>query len=124
MSDQVSIEGIVLFLSSNKENIFEKSSLSSCSCHLRCSWNKFISGVDVSVLLSVITDDHCCQFMFLCKQIELCLVFFPSIYRMLFIDTNFQTLKLKAEDSSGRQHVLNIKLKLKVRHSQELAATG
>ncbi|XP_013876949.1 E3 ubiquitin-protein ligase FANCL isoform X3 [Austrofundulus limnaeus] len=33
--------------------------------------------------------------------------------KMLFIDTNFQTLKLKAEDSSGRQHVLNIKLKSK-----------
>ncbi|XP_037554192.1 E3 ubiquitin-protein ligase FANCL [Nematolebias whitei] len=33
--------------------------------------------------------------------------------KMLSIDTNFQTLKLKAEDSGGRQHVLNIKLKSK-----------
>ncbi|XP_017277171.1 E3 ubiquitin-protein ligase FANCL isoform X1 [Kryptolebias marmoratus] len=33
--------------------------------------------------------------------------------KMLFIDPSFQTLKLKAEDSSGRQHALNIQLKSK-----------
>ncbi|XP_031735782.1 E3 ubiquitin-protein ligase FANCL isoform X3 [Anarrhichthys ocellatus] len=31
--------------------------------------------------------------------------------RLLFIDTEFRTLRLKAEDSSGRQHVLAVKLK-------------
>ncbi|XP_075933648.1 E3 ubiquitin-protein ligase FANCL isoform X1 [Anarhichas minor] len=31
--------------------------------------------------------------------------------RLLFIDTEFRTLRLKAEDSSGRQHVLTVKLK-------------
>ncbi|XP_034407279.1 E3 ubiquitin-protein ligase FANCL isoform X3 [Cyclopterus lumpus] len=31
--------------------------------------------------------------------------------RLLFIDSEFRTLKLKAEDSSGRQHVLTVKLK-------------
>ncbi|XP_038150653.1 E3 ubiquitin-protein ligase FANCL [Cyprinodon tularosa] len=33
--------------------------------------------------------------------------------KMLFIDMDFQTLKLGAEDSSGRQHVLTVKLKAK-----------
>ncbi|XP_077960638.1 E3 ubiquitin-protein ligase FANCL isoform X2 [Gasterosteus aculeatus] len=33
--------------------------------------------------------------------------------RLLFIDTEFRTLRLKAEDSSGRQHVLTVKLKPK-----------
>ncbi|XP_068583786.1 E3 ubiquitin-protein ligase FANCL [Cebidichthys violaceus] len=33
--------------------------------------------------------------------------------RLLFIDTEFRTLRLKAEDSSGRQHVLTVKLKSK-----------
>nr|XP_046257685.1 E3 ubiquitin-protein ligase FANCL isoform X2 [Scatophagus argus] len=33
--------------------------------------------------------------------------------KLLFIDTEFQTLKLKAEDSSGRQHILTVKLKSK-----------
>lgn len=32
---------------------------------------------------------------------------------LLFIDTEFRTLRLKAEDSSGRQHILTIKLKSK-----------
>lgn len=39
------------------------------------------------------------------------------IFRLLFIDTAFQTLKLNAEDSSGRQHILTVKLKSKVRHT-------
>uniref|UniRef100_A0A8C5EZZ8 E3 ubiquitin-protein ligase FANCL n=1 Tax=Gouania willdenowi TaxID=441366 RepID=A0A8C5EZZ8_GOUWI len=30
--------------------------------------------------------------------------------RLIFIDTDFRTLKLKAEDSSARQHVLTVKL--------------
>ncbi|XP_033978178.1 E3 ubiquitin-protein ligase FANCL isoform X2 [Trematomus bernacchii] len=33
--------------------------------------------------------------------------------KLLFIDTEFRTLRLKAEDSSRRQHILNIKLKSK-----------
>ncbi|XP_035518844.1 E3 ubiquitin-protein ligase FANCL [Morone saxatilis] len=33
--------------------------------------------------------------------------------KLLSIDTEFQTLRLKAEDSSGRQHVLTVKLKSK-----------
>nr|XP_057919607.1 E3 ubiquitin-protein ligase FANCL [Doryrhamphus excisus] len=33
--------------------------------------------------------------------------------KLLFIDTQFQMLKLKAEDSSGRQHILTINLKSK-----------
>uniref|UniRef100_A0A8C6M2Y4 FA complementation group L n=1 Tax=Nothobranchius furzeri TaxID=105023 RepID=A0A8C6M2Y4_NOTFU len=33
--------------------------------------------------------------------------------KIIFLDTNIQTLKLKAEDSSGRQHTLSIKLKSK-----------
>ncbi|XP_061601054.1 E3 ubiquitin-protein ligase FANCL [Cololabis saira] len=33
--------------------------------------------------------------------------------KMLGIDVEFQTLKLKAEDSSGRQHILSVKLKSK-----------
>uniref|UniRef100_H3D7A7 E3 ubiquitin-protein ligase FANCL n=1 Tax=Tetraodon nigroviridis TaxID=99883 RepID=H3D7A7_TETNG len=33
--------------------------------------------------------------------------------KLLFIDTAFQTLKLDAEDSSGRQHILTVKLKSK-----------
>uniref|UniRef100_A0A8D3E769 FA complementation group L n=1 Tax=Scophthalmus maximus TaxID=52904 RepID=A0A8D3E769_SCOMX len=33
--------------------------------------------------------------------------------KLLFIDTELRTLRLKAEDSSGRQHILTIKLKSK-----------
>ncbi|XP_067384604.1 E3 ubiquitin-protein ligase FANCL [Channa argus] len=33
--------------------------------------------------------------------------------KLLFIDTEFRTLRLKAEDSSGREHTLTIKLKSK-----------
>ncbi|KAM4615454.1 E3 ubiquitin-protein ligase FANCL isoform 3-T5 [Polymixia lowei] len=33
--------------------------------------------------------------------------------RLLFIDTEFRTLRLKADDSSGRQHILTVKLKSK-----------
>uniref|UniRef100_A0A674NFY9 FA complementation group L n=1 Tax=Takifugu rubripes TaxID=31033 RepID=A0A674NFY9_TAKRU len=36
-----------------------------------------------------------------------------SSVRLLFIDTAFQTLQLNAEDSSGRQHLLTVKLKPK-----------
>lgn len=39
-----------------------------------------------------------------------------SIFRLLFIDMHFKTLKLKTEDSSGRQHILTINLKSKVSH--------
>lgn len=46
-----------------------------------------------------------------------CLYCVRLIFRLLFIDTEFQILKLKAEDSSGRQHILTIKLKSKVTHS-------
>ncbi|XP_030603744.1 E3 ubiquitin-protein ligase FANCL isoform X1 [Archocentrus centrarchus] len=33
--------------------------------------------------------------------------------KLLFIDTEFQMLRLKAEDSAGRQHILTVKLKSK-----------
>uniref|UniRef100_A0A6Q2YKV2 E3 ubiquitin-protein ligase FANCL n=1 Tax=Esox lucius TaxID=8010 RepID=A0A6Q2YKV2_ESOLU len=33
--------------------------------------------------------------------------------KLVFIDTEFRTLRLKAEDSSGRQHVVTVKLKPK-----------
>uniref|UniRef100_A0A667Y0V6 E3 ubiquitin-protein ligase FANCL n=1 Tax=Myripristis murdjan TaxID=586833 RepID=A0A667Y0V6_9TELE len=33
--------------------------------------------------------------------------------KLLFIDTEFRTLRLKADDSSGRQHVLTVQLKSK-----------
>ncbi|CAB1449876.1 unnamed protein product [Pleuronectes platessa] len=33
--------------------------------------------------------------------------------KLLFIDTEFRTLRLKAQDSSGREHILTIKLKSK-----------
>ncbi|GAA6221181.1 E3 ubiquitin-protein ligase FANCL [Lates japonicus] len=33
--------------------------------------------------------------------------------KLLFIDTEFRTLRLKAQDSSGRQHILTVKLKSK-----------
>uniref|UniRef100_UPI003AAF74E4 E3 ubiquitin-protein ligase FANCL isoform X2 n=1 Tax=Centroberyx gerrardi TaxID=166262 RepID=UPI003AAF74E4 len=33
--------------------------------------------------------------------------------KLLFIDTEFRTLRLKADDSSGRQHILTVKLKSK-----------
>ncbi|XP_035770804.1 E3 ubiquitin-protein ligase FANCL-like [Neolamprologus brichardi] len=36
-----------------------------------------------------------------------------SIFRLLFIDTEFRMLRLKAEDSAGRQHILTVKLKSK-----------
>lgn len=40
----------------------------------------------------------------------------PVFYcRLIFIDTDFHILKLKAEDSSHRQHVFTVKLKSKVR---------
>uniref|UniRef100_A0A8C6WHP6 FA complementation group L n=1 Tax=Neogobius melanostomus TaxID=47308 RepID=A0A8C6WHP6_9GOBI len=33
--------------------------------------------------------------------------------KLMFIDSDFRTLRLKAEDSSGREHVLTVKLKTK-----------
>ncbi|TKS85208.1 E3 ubiquitin-protein ligase FANCL [Collichthys lucidus] len=41
------------------------------------------------------------------------LSWYKKQFWLLFIDTEFQILKLKAEDSSGRQHILTIKLKSK-----------
>ncbi|KAK7901143.1 hypothetical protein WMY93_017912 [Mugilogobius chulae] len=38
---------------------------------------------------------------------------FPRPESLLFIDTDFRTLKLKADDSSGREHILTVKLKTK-----------
>lgn len=43
-----------------------------------------------------------------------------SVRRLLSIDTEFRTLRLRAQDSSGRQHVLTVKLKSKVTFSQLL----
>lgn len=48
-----------------------------------------------------------------CVCVSVC----PSIHRVLFIDTEFRTLRLKAEDSSGRHHVLTVELKIKVTHT-------
>lgn len=45
--------------------------------------------------------------LFLIEFIDLCC-------RLLFIDTDFHTLKLKGEDSGHRQHVCTVKLKSKV----------
>lgn len=67
-------------------------------------------------------DDGCCHFAVLCVPFSangrrfIVYVLCASIFRLLFIDTEFQTLRLKAEDSSGRQHILTVKLKSKVRH--------
>lgn len=41
-------------------------------------------------------------------------------HRLIFIDTDFHTLKLKAEDSYHRQHVFTVKLKSKVRGPSKL----
>ena len=37
------------------------------------------------------------------------------VLRLLFIDSEFRTLRLKAGDSSEREHILTVKLKAKVR---------
>ena len=41
--------------------------------------------------------------------------------RLVSIDTEFRTLRLRAEDSSGRQHVVTVKLKPKVREHTHYA---
>uniref|UniRef100_A0A672N6D7 FA complementation group L n=1 Tax=Sinocyclocheilus grahami TaxID=75366 RepID=A0A672N6D7_SINGR len=43
----------------------------------------------------------------------LCVVLLICFGRLLFIDAEFHTLKLKAEDSVGRQHAIAVKLKSK-----------
>uniref|UniRef100_A0A673IZA8 FA complementation group L n=1 Tax=Sinocyclocheilus rhinocerous TaxID=307959 RepID=A0A673IZA8_9TELE len=43
----------------------------------------------------------------------LCVVLLICFGRLLFIDAEFRTLKLKAEDSAGRQHAITVKLKSK-----------
>lgn len=68
-------------------------------------------------------DDGWCQFTELCVPFSvngcwfIAYVLCASISRLLFINTEFQTLRLKAKDSSGREHILTIKLKSKVRHT-------
>lgn len=71
-----------------------------------------------SLLLWLMADDGCCQFT-VCSTLlrERTLIYCVRVFRLLFIDTEFRTLRLKAEDSSRRQHILNIKLKPKVRHT-------
>lgn len=74
--------------------------------------------------------DSCCQFTPLsvpfsvhrCWFIVFCVCVCVCVIRLLFIDTEFRTLKLKAEDFSGRQHILTIKLKSKVRHTFSVLA--
>eukprot|EP00064_Thunnus_orientalis_P020646 superscaffoldBa00005795_g20788 len=39
--------------------------------------------------------------------------------KLLFIDTEFRMLRLKAEDSSGRQHILTINLKTKMTSTRD-----
>lgn len=73
-------------------------------------------------------DDGCCHFTVSCVPFSvngrwfIVYVLCASIFRLLSIDTKFQTLRLKAEDSSGRQHILTIKLKSKVRQRSLLRA--
>ena len=45
---------------------------------------------------------------------------------MLFLDMEFLTLKLKAEDTPGRQHILTIKLRTNIRyiHTQKGTRIG
>lgn len=45
----------------------------------------------------------------------LCVMLLICFGRLLFIDAEFRTLKLKAEDTAGRQHAITIKLKSKVK---------
>ncbi|XP_074255897.1 E3 ubiquitin-protein ligase FANCL isoform X2 [Saimiri boliviensis] len=39
--------------------------------------------------------------------------FFPLFTRLVYVDTSFNTIKLKAEDASGREHLITLKLKAK-----------
>ncbi|GLD72103.1 E3 ubiquitin-protein ligase FANCL [Lates japonicus] len=49
----------------------------------------------------------------ICKPLFSSLANLILTVRLLFIDTEFRTLRLKAQDSSGRQHILTVKLKSK-----------
>lgn len=66
---------------------------------LLCFYLQQIFTVDLSDVLYVV----------LCVMLLICLG------RLLFIDAEFRTLKMKAEDSAGRQHAITIKLKSKVK---------
>lgn len=48
-------------------------------------------------------------------EFPLALIVIVLYCRLIFIDTDFRTLKLKAEDSSHHQHVFTVKLKSRVR---------
>lgn len=47
--------------------------------------------------------------------VVLCVTLLICFGRLIFIDAEFRRLKLKAEDSAGRQHAITIKLKSKVK---------
>lgn len=76
-----------------------------------------------SLQLWLMTDDGCCQVTVLRVPFSVNRGWFMacalcvSIFRLLFIDTEFRMLRLKAEDSAGRQHILTVKLKSKVRRT-------
>ncbi len=48
-------------------------------------------------------------------HVLLCVALLICFGRLLFIDAEFLTLKLKAEDSAGHQHAITVKLKSKVK---------
>lgn len=76
-----------------------------------------------SLQLWLMTDDGCCQVTVLRVPFSMNRGWFMacalcvSVFRLLFIDTEFRMLRLKAEDSAGRQHILTVKLKSKVRRT-------
>lgn len=42
------------------------------------------------------------------------LSFFILLSRLVYVDSSFSTIKLKAVDTSGREHLITLKLKPKV----------
>ena len=50
-----------------------------------------------------------------CVCMCVCVCVCVCVLRLLFIDSEFRTLRLKAGDSSEREHILTVKLKAKVR---------
>lgn len=70
-------------------------------------------------------DGGCCRCTVICVRLWIliycvCVCVCVYIIRLLFIDTEFRTLRLKVEDSSERQHVLTVRLKSKVRNQPHI----
>lgn len=93
-----------------------------CGARAWCNVTMLVSRVinlKVSILLSASVINDGWWLLSVCSLMcvfECTLIYRDCVLcvRLLFIDTEFQTLRLKAEDPSGRQHVLTIKLKSKV----------